>query len=463
MKQKNIFLIIVAIVFYGCTKTAENVKEVDVCVYGGTASGVIAAYSAKKMGKTVLLVEPGKYLGGMTTGGLGYTDIGNKYAVTGLARLFYRRIGEHYGKLEQWVFPPSVATKEIERFIDDGDVDVLFMHRIVKAEKQGTIINNIVLEHSEDKQSPMIKVKAKQFIDCSYEGDLMAKSGVSYFVGREANSDYDETLNGVQLLDQHQFPDGVDPYKTEGDPNSGLCWGISDAELLPDGSGDKSIQAYNFRLCLTNNPENRRAFEKPETYDPEKYELLARAIKKMPLDINQYLLINWNMPEAKHDVNNRGPLSTDMIGMNFDYPEGDYGTRKKIWDAHVEYTKGLLYFLSYDERVPEELKAQVREWGWAKDEFTDNDNFPYQLYIREARRLHGEYVMTQHNCQGDETVGDGIGMAAYGMDSHNCQRIVVNGMVKNEGDVQYHGFAPYPIAYRSIVPQRQEILQIFYG
>lgn len=456
MRQKIISVIALAIIFCSCSETDENVREVDVCVYGGTASGVIAAYSAKKMGKTVLLIEPGKYLGGMTTGGLGYTDIGNKYAVTGLARLFYRRVGAHYGKLEQWSFPPSVAAKEIGRFIEDGRVDVLYQHRITEALKENTTIRHILLEHSEDARTSLLKVKAKQFIDCSYEGDLMAKAGVSYFVGREANADYDETLNGVQLLDQHQFPDGIDPYKIEGDPASGLCWGISDNNLLPNGSGDKAIQAYNFRLCLTHNPENRRPFEKPESYDPEKYELLVRAIRKMPLDINEYLLINWNMPEAKHDVNNRGPLSTDMIGMNFDYPEGDYATRKRIWDEHVEYTKGLLYFITHDERIPEELRKQTNEWGWAKDEFVDNDNFPHQLYVREARRLHGEYVMTQHNCQGDETVGDGVGKAAYGMDSHNCQRLVVDGMVKNEGDVQYHGFAPYPISYRSIVPRREE-------
>lgn len=456
MKQKTIYLVMLSLIFCCCSKDKKNTREVDICIYGGTASGVIAAYSAKKLGKTVLLIEPGKYLGGMTTGGLGYTDIGNKYAVTGLSRLFYRRVGEHYGKLEQWSFPPSVATKEIHRFITDGNVDVLYLHRIVGATKNGTTLQSIELEHSEDPQLPTLKIKAKQFIDCTYEGDLMAKAGVSYFVGREANEEYDETLNGVQLLDQHQFPDGIDPYKVEGDPTSGLCWGISDAKLQPNGTGDKAIQAYNFRLCLTNNPENRRDFEKPESYDPEKYELLARAIKKMPLNINQYLLINWNMPDAKHDVNNRGPLSTDMIGMNFEYPEGDYNTRKRIWDEHVEYTKGLLYFLTNDERVPDELKRQAREWGWAKDEFTDNDNFPHQLYVREARRLHGEYVMTQQNCQGDETVGDGIGMAAYGMDSHNCQRLVVNGMVKNEGDVQFHGFAPYPISYKSITPKREE-------
>lgn len=457
MKRINIvFLTFFLLLFCACSTEDKNCKEVDICIYGGTASGVIAAYSAKKMGKTVLLIEPGKYLGGMTTGGLGYTDIGNKYAVTGLSRLFYRRIGTHYGKFEQWTFPPSVATKEINRFIADGNVDVLHFYRIIEAIKVGTELKYIELEHAKDKNSPTLKVKAKQFMDCSYEGDLMARSGVSYFVGREANEQFDETLNGVQLLDQHQFPDGVDPYRIEGDPNSGLCWGISRDNLLPGGSGDKAIQAYNFRLCLTNNPSNRRAFEKPASYDPNKYELLVRAIRKMPLDINSYLLINWAMPEAKHDVNNRGPLSTDMIGMNFEYPEGDYDTRRRIWGEHEEYTKGLLYFLTNSERIPEDLRTQAKEWGWAKDEFTDNDNFPHQLYIRESRRLHGEYVMTQHNCQGDETVGDGIGMAAYGMDSHNCQRLVVNGMVKNEGDVQFHGFDPYPISYKSITPKREE-------
>jgi len=454
---------IIAILFFlfvlvSCQQNKNGGQEetVDICVYGGTASGVVAAYSAKKMGKSVLLIEPGKYLGGMTTGGLGYTDIGNKFAVTGLSRLFYRRVGNHYNKLEQWTFPPSVATGEIHRFVNDAGLEVVYNHRITGVDKQGKKLVSITVENSKDSNLPTRTIRAKQFIDCSYEGDLMARSGVSYFVGREANEEYNETLNGVQLLDQHQFPDGVDPYIVEGDPKSGLCWGISNAPLQPGGSADKSIQAYNFRLCLTNNPSNRRSFEKPANYDPAKYELLARAVKKMPLNINLFLLINWNMPDAKHDVNNRGPLSTDMIGMNFDYPEGDYATREKIWQDHVEYTKGLLYFMANDEKIPEELRKQVQEWGWAKDEFTDNDNFPTQLYVREARRLHGEYVMTQHNCQGDETVGDGIGMAAYGMDSHNCQRIVVNGMVKNEGDVQYHGFSPYPIAYRSITPKREE-------
>lgn len=441
---------------------APTVKEVDICVYGGTSAGVVAAYSAHQMGKSVILIEPGKYLGGMTTGGLGMTDIGNKYAVTGLARLFYRRIGDHYGKFEQWTFPPSVATKAMNRFVDDADLDVVYYRRIIQADVQNKRITSITLEDSKaPNEKPHLQIKAKQFIDCTYEGDLMARAGVSYFTGRESNETYDETLNGVQMSVWHQFPDGVDPYRIEGDPTSGYCWGINDNTLQSKGSGDNLIQAYNFRLCVTDVPENRRPFEKPASYDPTRYELLARAMKKMTPNIDNYLLFNWGiMPDNKYDVNNRGPLSTDMIGMNYEYPEGDYATRERIWNEHVEYTKGLLYFLTHDERVPESLRKDVARFGWAKDEFTDNDNFPTQLYVREARRLNGEYIMTQKNCQGEETVGDAIGMAAYGMDSHNCQRIVVNGMVKNEGDVQYHGFPPYPISYKSITPKREECVNL---
>lgn len=461
MKQKLIAVLsfLLCISCQSCKNSGDaEVREVDICVYGGTSAGVVAAYSAKMMGKSVLLIEPGKYLGGMTTGGLGMTDIGNKQAVTGLARLFYRRIGEHYNKFEQWTFPPGVATKMMNRFVSDANLEVLYYRRITDASVRNKKIETVTLENScQPDDKPLLKVRAKQFIDCSYEGDLMAKAGVSYFVGREDSTEYGESLNGVQMSVWHQFPDGVDPYLTEGDSTSGYCWGISQNTLKETGSADKLVQAYNFRLCVTDSVENLRPFEKPANYDPARYELLARAIRKMDLHIDNYLLFNWGiMPDHKYDVNNRGPLSTDMIGMNYDYPEGDYATRERIWQEHVEYTKGLLYFLTHDDRVPAELRDQVARFGWAKDEFTDNDNFPTQLYVREARRMNGEYIMTQKNCQGVETVADGVGLAAYGMDSHNCQRIVTNGMVKNEGDVQVHGFPPYPIAYRSLTPKREE-------
>ena len=252
MKHKLIAALcfLLCISFQSCKNSGDaEVREVDICVYGGTSAGVVAAYSAKMMGKSVLLIEPGKYLGGMTTGGLGMTDIGNKQAVTGLARLFYRRIGEHYNTFEQWTFPPSVATKTMNRFVTDADLEVLYYRRITDASVRNKRIETITLEDSRQPESaPLLKVRAKQFIDCSYEGDLMAKAGVSYFVGREANDTYGETFDGVQMSVQHQFPDGIDPYLTEGDSTSGYCWGINRNTLHPAGSGDKLIQAYNFRL-----------------------------------------------------------------------------------------------------------------------------------------------------------------------------------------------------------------------
>ena len=450
-----LFTILLAVSQTSWSASTEEIKNVDVCVYGGTACGVIAAYSAKMMGKSVVLVEPGKYLGGMTTGGLGSTDIGNKYAVTGLSRLFYRRVGEHYNKFEQWAFPPSVATRVINRYVSDAKLDVLYQYRIISTKKNGTTIESVRLENSTGADKNIV-IAAKQFIDCSYEGDLMARSGVSYIVGREGNEVYDETLDGVQLSHNHQFANGIDPYIKEGDPSSGLLWGISNNKLASKGSGDTLVQAYNFRLCLTTVKENQVPFTKPKNYDPSRYVLLARALKIMDNNIRRFLLYWDGMPEKKYDVNNCGPLSTDMIGMNHNYPDGDYATREKIWQDHIDYTKGLMYFMTHDKSVPEQFRDDVSKFGWTKDEFVDNDNFPTQLYVREARRMIGEYVMTQHNCQGDETVGDGIGMAAYGMDSHNCQRIVINGMVKNEGDVEYGGFPPYPISYKSITPKTRE-------
>lgn len=426
-------------------------REVDICVYGGTSAGVIAAYTAKQLHKTVLLVSPDKHLGGLTSGGLGYTDIGNKYAITGLSRDFYRRIGAHYGKLEQWIFEPHVAEATFQQYIKAAKVEVLYGYTISKAVKQNGYVTEITVN------GPAAQVvKAKMFIDCSYEGDLMAKAGISYTIGREANAQYQETYNGVQLLDQHQFPDGVDPYKIPGKPESGLLWGISSETLAPQGSGDKKVQAYNFRICLSNRPENSIPITKPEGYDPSRYELLIRVLNATkPEALKPNLKIDL-MPNGKTDINNYGAFSTDMIGMNYNYPEADPATRKKIIREHELYTKGLLYFIGHDERIAPHLRKEMLQWGYPKDEYTDNGHWSPQLYIREARRMVGAYVMTQANCQGREKVTDAVGMAAYTMDSHNCQRIVVNGMVKNEGDVQKGGFGPYPVSYRSIIPRAED-------
>lgn len=427
-------------------------QSYDICIYGGTSAGVIAAYTASKMHKSVILIEPGSHLGGLSSGGLGYTDIGNKYAIGGLSLDFYRRVGSHYGVLEQWVFEPHVAEDVFGQYVKEGKLNVLYGWRIVAATKEGGMIKEIKLEGAGGAK----EIKAKMFIDCSYEGDLMGKAGVSYTVGREANSLYGETYDGVQLRDKHQFPDGIDPYKTPKDPSSGLLWGISSQPPGEKGAGDKKVQSYNYRICLTNDPANRIPITRPERYDPAKYELLLRYIAaKPPKDLWGFLKFDL-LPNHKTDINNNGPFSTDMIGMNYNYPEADYATRKAIIQAHIDYTRGFLYFIGHDPRMPEHLRQLMLQWGYPKDEYTDNANWTPQLYVREARRMVGSYIMTQANCEGREKVEDGIGLAAYTMDSHNCQRVVVGGMVKNEGDVQIGGFPPYPISYRCIIPKKED-------
>ncbi|MDO6439297.1 FAD-dependent oxidoreductase [Cyclobacterium sp. 1_MG-2023] len=458
----GLLCLIFSSVMSSCSSPEKSEEKVyDVVVYGATSSGVIAAYTAKTMGKSVLLIEPSQHLGGLTTGGLGYTDIGNKFAVTGLSRDFYRKLGDHYGKFEQWIFEPSVAKATFQEYLDKAGITVQYGFRVQEVENKEGTITKIALENAANLSEPLREVAGKMFIDATYEGDLMAKSGVTYAIGREANEVYGETYNGVQLMNGHQFPDGVDPYKVSGDPSSGLLWGISEGTLAEDGTGDDKIQAYNYRICLTNDPDNRIEITKPEGYDPSMFDLLVRLFEAQPekRTINQYFI--WSrMPNNKTDINNRGGFSTDMIGMNHEYPEGSYEKRQEIIDAHTLYTKSLLYFYKTDPRVPKELQDFMKEWGYPKDEYVDTDHWTPQLYVREVRRMVGEYVMTQANCVGEEVVEDGVGMAAYTMDSHNIQRVVVEKdgekMVKNEGNVEIGGFGPYPIAYRSIIPKANE-------
>jgi len=444
----------------GFSRAQVPAYQADVCIYGGTSAGVIAAYTAAKAGKSVILVEPGKRLGGMSSGGLGQTDIGNKYVVKGLALDFYRKLGQHYGTLEKWIFEPRAADSIFNAYINQCDAQVLFERQLTKVHKTGKTITQVDLQASVGTKGTPITVKAKMFIDCSYEGDLMAQAGASYIVGREDNKQYGETINGVQLMQGHQFPDGIDPYVTPGDKSSGLLWGIGNSTLQPNGTGDKKVQAYNYRIALTNVPENRIPIEKPENYDPSHYALLKRWKEKDPWKGLQDVFIWSPMPNGKTDINNRNGFSTDMIGMNWDYPKASYERRQEIIKAHEDYTKGLLYFVGHDPSVPEAIRNEMLQWGYPKDEYVDNNHWTPQLYIREARRLIGELVMTQNHCQGREVVNDDIAYAAYTMDSHNCDRLVVNGMVKNEGNVEVGGFPPFPIAYRSITPKRQEVTNL---
>lgn len=447
--------------FMGCEEEGPAPNSVDICIYGGTSAGVIAAYSAAKMGKKVILIEPGNRLGGLSSGGLGQTDIGNKFAITGLSRDFYRQVGEHYGEFEQWTFEPHVAENIFRDFIQKAGIEVMYQHRIIGVEKLATEIRSITLENTDTLSTAAPQtIRAKIFIDCTYEGDLMAKAGVSYTVGREASRQYGETYNGVQMMDGHQFPDGIDPYHVPGDSSSGLLWGISPDTLAPKGSGDSLVQAYNFRICLTNDPANRLPISKPANYDPDKYELLLRVMEAKPWKTLNDGFIWSLMPNSKTDINNRGPFSTDMIGWSHNYPEADYDERAEIFREHLDYTKGLLYFIGHDERVADTIRSQMQNWGYPIDEYPGSGNFTPQLYVREARRMIGEYVMTEANCQGKKKVSDAIGMAAYTMDSHNTQRLAIEKggkmMVKNEGNVEIGGFPPYPISYKSLTPKREE-------
>jgi len=459
---------------------AADEPAYDLVIYGGTSGGVAAGVQARRMGKTAVIIEPGKHLGGLTSGGLGATDIGNKGAIGGVSREFYQRIKRHYSdpanwkhqkpaeyrpnrgsdatnEDAMWTFEPHVAERIMEDFCKENGVVVVKGERLDLAKgvtKEGGRIASIRLESGK-------VVRGKMFIDATYEGDLMAKAGVSYTVGREANSQYDETLSGVQVANatKHQFVKPVDPYVKPGDPKSGLLPRVVTGPPAPDGSGDKKVQAYNYRLCATDKPENRRAWPKPANYDEKQYEILLRNFEAGDLRLP------WNpvlMPNRKTDSNNNFAFSTDNIGMNYDYPDGDYATREKIIQEHIDYQQGLMWTFANHPRVPQAVREHFTNWGLAKDEFQDTDNWPHQLYVREARRMVGGYVMTQHNCQGRVTAEDSVGLAAYTMDSHNIHRYVdAAGHVRNEGDVQVGGFPPYGISYRSLVPQESECTNLF--
>ena len=408
-------------------------------------------WKTARSGKAAVIAEFGYHLGGMSSGGLSQTDIGNKGAIGGISREFYQRMGRHYGKEEQWSFEPGVAENIFFQMVNEAKVPVYFHQQLASVKMKGGRIVEIAMENGK-------VYHAKIFIDASYEGDLMALAGVSYTVGREANSQYQETLNGVRArTPKHQFLVPVDPYVKPGDPQSGLLPLIKAGDGGVPGAGDRSVQAYNFRMCLTQNPDNQLPITPPANYDPARYELLARYVEALvasnkPPRLGELMHIQ-PMPEGKTDINNNGGFSTDFIGANYDYPEADYARREQIWREHEDYTRGFFHFLATSPRVPENLRKEMQSWGLAADEFCDSDSWPHQLYVREARRMISDYVMTEHNCRHSIVLPDAIALAAYTMDSHNCQRIEKNGHVENEGDTQVGGFPPYPIAYRSIVPK----------
>ena len=460
---KRIIPLLCAFVLAGAWKPADAAGKslvADVCVYGGTSAAVTAARAAAEEGKKVVVICPDIVLGGMTTGGLGQTDIGNKQAIIGMARGFYRDLGSHYGVKEQWTFEPSAAQKILDGYMKNDNISLYTGFRLSSVSKKGARIRSITCEGDGGSKT----VKAPVFIDASYEGDLMAMAGVSYHVGREDASVYGEKWNGSHISRYHQFPDGVDPFVVKGDPSSGLLWGIQDWTMKDEGVGDDYVQAYNYRICMSKDKGNQIPITRPADYDSTKYELLVRVFEADPDPVVKNYFIWSVMPNGKTDINNRGAFSTDMIGMNHDYPEASWERREEIIEAHKSYTLGLFYFYATDPRVPKVLQDWVNEWGYAKDEYPKTGGWTHQLYIREARRMIGEYVATQADCEGKSDIPDGIGYAAYQMDSHNCERVVIEKdgkyMVKNEGDVEIGGGKPYPISYRSLTPKREECVNL---
>jgi hypothetical protein len=471
-------LVVLLVLLSAAATPAQQVY--DLVIYGGTSAALTAAVQARTMGKTVIVVSPETRLGGMTTGGLGWTDSGNKAVIGGLAREFYRRVKTHYDSPGAWVhqqpgdyklyradedamwaFEPHVAEQVFERWIAEHGIPVVrnaWLDRAKGVTKSGSRIVSI---STLDGRS----YAGRMFMDATYEGDLMAAAGVSYTVGREANSQYGETLNGVQTTRavSHQFTSRIDPYVVAGDPRSGLLPRIHDNGPGEEGQGDRKIQAYNFRLCMTNVAANRVPFERPEGYDPRQYELLLRDLQAG----SRHVFGKFDpMPNGKTDTNNHGSFSTDNIGMNWDYPEASYERRREIVREHERYQRGYYYFLITDGRVPEDVRKKMGEWGLAKDEFRDTGHWPHQIYVREARRMVGDFVVTENELRRLKQTPDSVGMGSYNMDSHNVQRYVARdadgtAYARNEGDIQVNPGGPYPIGYRAIVPKAGEVDNLF--
>lgn len=478
----------------------SQTRSYDIVIYGGTSAGIAAAIQSSRMGKSVVLIEPSNHLGGLTTGGLGATDIGNKQAIGGISREFYQNIKKHYDNPENWLlqtreeyfadksgrpqegedamwtFEPSAAKKVYQEMLEKEDIDLIMDQRLDRSkgvESENNRIKRIAMENGE-------MFEGKIFMDATYEGDLLAAAGVTYTIGREDNRAYGETLNGVQAnkynltLDgrlsrnalHHNFIDKVDPYVVKGDPTSGLLPFIIEGGSGVDGTADKGIQAYCFRMTLTDHPDNRIPFQQPEGYNELEYELLFRNYEAAqgPLEEMYYYgdplvpWINTPMPNRKTDTNNQKGFSTDFIGQNHTYPEASYEERERIKERHLKYQQGLMWTLAYHPRTPRQVRELVSQWGMSKDEFTETTGWTPQLYIREARRMLSDYVISQRDCEGMQVAEDPIGLAAYKMDSHMVQRYVDhNGYVQNEGNVEAPVLAPYPISYRSIIPKRGEI------
>nr|WP_278254339.1 FAD-dependent oxidoreductase [Sphingobium sp. BYY-5] len=449
-----------------------STRESDIVIYGCTAGGVIAAIEARRLGRTATLVCRDDYLGGMTTNGLSWSDTGNHRAIGGLSREFYRKVKRYYDDPRAWTFAkrperaenfidgdamwqfePKVAERILEDWAAQAGVEIMRNQPLDRAQGKVEMRNGrLIAFHSITGR----RFAGRIFIDASYEGDLMASAGVRFTVGREANKTYGETLNGVQLANttNHQFTLDIDPYRIAGDPSSGLLPHVSSEPPAPDGTADTKIQAYTYRMCLTDVAENRVPLSRPADYDPNSYALLKRY---MDAGYRDFFRKFDRIPNGKADVNNYGAFSFDNIGMNYRYPEGSDAERAAIMREHSSYQQGLMWFMANDPGVPPETRAEMSRWGLCKDEFIANGHWPREIYVREARRMVSDFVMAEPHLRGAKSSPRPIGMGSYNMDSHNTQRIVdARGFVRNEGNIEVSPKRAYPISYDAIVPKRSE-------
>ena len=451
------FILLLLAVTCFARASQELPKPFDVVVYGATAGGVMAAVGAARQGLRVALVEPGSHVGGMLSGGLSNSDVDNqKQLIGGLAGEFFARAGARYGQPVAWAFEPHVAEEILNAMLQAAHVDTYLDSRLLAVSKTGAKLDSLRTENGLD-------LEAAVFLDSSYEGDLMKAAGVSYAVGREGKTKYGESLAGRQdlLPGRHQFKFAVSASKSSG----GVLPGITPQEQVAAvGEADGKFQSYCFRLCLTDRPSNRLPVLKPEGYDPEQYWLARRylASARASLSLNDFLGI-VPIPNDKADVNSTGPVSTDLLGASWEYPEASYARRKQISDQHLKWAQGLVYFLQSDPGVPDRIKAEIQRWGLPKDEFTDNHHWPWQLYVRESRRMLGEYVLTQHDLEESREKYDSIGMAGYNIDIREVQwlahKVYLFPDVINE--VFTEGYLsmpvqPWQIPYRALLPRQQQ-------
>jgi hypothetical protein len=473
--KRCLFTITSLLTFSGVISAAD--LKADVVVYGDAPGGVTAAVQAARMNKSVILVSQYGHLGGLTSSGLGWSDIGNDSILGGLSRDFYHAVYLHYQKDESWnlqkrdvfpeiaqgtlafnpknelasVFEPKIAEDVFHKMVKEAGVKIIKGRLDLKkgAFMDGKRITKILLEYGN-------AIEGKMFIDASYEGDLLPLAGVSFTIGREANAKYGETGNGITgAAKKNQLPKGIDPFRVKGDASSGLLAGVNPDMGGEVGDGDDKLQAYCYRMVLTDVPENRIMIAKPKNYNEADFELLFRSIEAG----QKFGFFKTSMiPNRKTDSNNTGGFSCDLIGGNYgkdwNWATLSHAERDALAAKHRDYQLGLVWTVQNHPRVPENIRNSYKMWGLAKDEFPDNGHWPYNLYVREARRMVSDLVMTENHCKLKIPVEDSIGQGAYTLDSHNTQRFVHNGMVMNEGDIQTHlGGKPYGISYRSIVPK----------